>query len=99
MGTVNEKIKIRGLAVLSSWIFLLWGGLIAIKGIYDLFLGEPEANLYAPQAWAFVTREQWARYGGFELFYGLVCLGLGWYLLRYSAFLPETVMRPRTDAE
>ncbi|PCI36238.1 MAG: hypothetical protein COB53_10210 [Elusimicrobia bacterium] len=96
---MNEKIKIRGLATLSSWIFLFWGAMVSLKGLYDLFIGEPEANLYAPAAWEFVSREQWSRYGGFELLYGLACLSLAWYLKRYSAFLPETVSRPRLDAE
>ena len=47
MGTVNEKIKIRGLAVLSSWIFILWGGLVTSKGFYDLFIGEEHLSMLA----------------------------------------------------
>jgi hypothetical protein len=99
LGTATEKVKIRGLAMLSSWIFLFWGAAVTAKGLYDLFAGEPEANLYAPEPWAFVTREQWLRYGGFEFVYGLACLGLFWYLRRYARFLPETVERPRVDPE
>lgn len=99
MGTATEKVKIRGLVSMSSWIFLFWGVLVAAKGLFDLFVGEPEANLYAPNAWDFVTRQQWLRYGGFELVYGLACVGAFWYLRRYARLLPETVDRPRPDAE
>jgi len=95
-----ETIKISGLARLAAAIFAWWGGLAAFKGAYDLFLGgEPEANLYAPKAWAFVTRAQWARYASFELVYGLVCLALAWYCLRWSRRLPETVERKRREPE
>ena len=78
------------MARISAFILCLWGAVIAPKGIFDIFVGEPEANLYAPAPWAFVTREQWLRYGGFELAYGLSCLALAWALWRYSRFLPET---------
>ena len=94
-----EKIKIRGLAQLSSWILGGWGALVAVKGVYDLLWGEPEANLYAPAKWAFVTREQWLRYAGFELVYGLCLLALALSLRRYARFLPEWVSRPRREPE
>ena len=68
-----------------------------MKGVYDRLLGgEPEANKYAPAPWAFVSRDQWARYASFELVYGLACLGLAVLLYRYARFLPETVSRPRS---
>jgi hypothetical protein len=67
--------------------------------MYDLFVGEPEANLYSPQKWQFVTQEQWLRYGGFELAYGLSCLALAGLLWRYSRFLPEFVERARRGPE
>ena len=89
----TEKVKIRGLARIAAWMFGVWGAVVVPKGVYDLFIGEPEANLYAPQPWAFVTREQWLRYGGFELVYGLCCLALAVTLWRYARFLPETVRR------
>lgn len=74
---------------------------MALKALYDLFIGEPEANLYSPEKWAFVTEEQWLRYGGFELAYGLACLGLAWTVWRYARFLPDVVSRPkrRSDLE
>lgn len=90
----TERIKIRGLARISGALFGLWGLAVAPKGIYDLFGGEPEANLYSPRPWDFVTRAQWLRYAGFELVYGLACLGLAAFLWRYSRFLPEHAERP-----
>lgn len=92
-----ETVKIRGLARVAAWFFGLWGAVVLAKSLYDLFVGEPEANLYAPAPWAFVTREQWLRYGGFELAYALGCLAVAWYLVRFSRFLPETVQRLPSD--
>lgn len=63
------------------------------KGIWDAFWGEPEANLYAPIRWAFVTQDQWLRYAGFEIAYGLACLGMAYLLRRYAWRLPEVVWR------
>ncbi len=95
-----EKIKIRGLARVGAWILGLWGGLVACKAVYDLFFGgEPEANLYAPQKWAFVTQEQWRRYAGFELVYGLSLLALAWYLIKLGRLLPVTISRAKRGPE
>lgn len=94
-----EKIKIRGLALIASRVFAVWGGIVGLKALYDLFVGEPEANLYSPEKWQFVTREQWLRYGGFELAYGLSLLALALFLRRYGAFLPEHVERPLRPPE
>ena len=94
-----EKVKIRGLARIAAWIFAVWGSVVAVKALYDLFIGEPEANLYAPRPWAFVTRAEWMRYGGFELAYGLALVALAWFAFRYSHFLPEVLERPRRDPE
>jgi hypothetical protein len=97
--STTETIKIRGLARLSAAIFAAWGGLAAFKGVWDLIGGEPEANLYAPQKWAFVTEAQWLRYAGFELTYGLACAGLAWYCARWARRLPETIERARREPE
>jgi hypothetical protein len=94
-----EKIKIRGLSHLAAAILGAWGLAVFLKALYDLCLGEPEANLYAPQEWAFVTREQWLRYAGFELAYGLSCLALAWFALNIGRFLPEFIERPRREPE
>ena len=56
--------------------------------------GQPEANFFSPQPWQFVTRAQWFRYAGFELAYGLACLGLGLAATIYARRLPEWVERP-----
>lgn len=94
-----ERIKIRGLAHGTAVAFAVWGLVVAAKGLFDLFLGEPEANRYSARPWEFITREAWLRYGGFELVYGLACLGLAWALWRYARFLPEAISRPRRDPE
>jgi hypothetical protein len=95
-----ETIKIRGLVRLSAWMFAVWGAAVSFKGAYDLLLGgQPEANLYAPAPWAFVTQAQWFRYSGFEAAYGVACLAIAWTLMRYARFLPETVRRARTEPE
>ena len=97
--STHETIKIRGLARLAAAIFAGWGGLVCFKGVWDLIVGEPEANLYAPQKWAFVTEAQWMRYAGFELAYGLACVVLALYCVRWAQRLPETVERPRREPE
>ena len=95
----TETIKIKGLARLAAAIFAGWGGLVASKGLYDLFVGEPEANLFSSRPWEFISQAQWLRWSGFELAYGLACLGLSWYCLLWSRRLPETVKRPRREPE
>lgn len=94
----SRKVKIRGLARLMAGLFAVWGACVAPKGLYDLVLGEPEANLYSPVPWQFVTREQWQRYAGFEFVYGAVCLALAVALLRYARHLPEWVVREDAGA-
>lgn len=94
-----EKIKIRGLLHIASWILGGWGLLAAAKGLYDLSGGEPEANLYAPAKWAFVTLAQWRRFSVFELIYGAALLALAWSVRRYARFLPEFVSRPRRQPD
>lgn len=89
----KEKVRVRGLAQIAAGIFGLWGALASGKGCFDLLWGTPEANLYAPAPWAFVSREQWLRYGGFELIYGLVCLGVAWTLVSYARLLPPFIER------
>lgn len=93
------KIKIRGLVQIASWILGGWGALVAIKGVYDLCGGEPEANLYAPEKWAFVTQAQWRRFSVFELVYGLCLLALAWSLRRYARFLPEWISRAKREPD
>jgi len=94
-----ETLKIRGLSRLVSVFFALWGAAVSAKAVYDLFRGEPEANLYAPEKWAFVSQAQWLRYAGFELCYGLACLGLAWAAWSYGKFLPEIIRRSRREPD
>lgn len=99
MGAPTEKVKIRGLARIAAVLLGVWGVVVALKSVYDLFIGEPEANLYSAEKWQFVTRAQWLRYGGFELAYGLACAALAWAALKYARFLPEVVERPRREPD
>ncbi len=92
---MEEKIKIRGLARIPGWIFILWGSLIALTGLYHAFFGEPEANYYSPEKWDFVTQEQWLRWSGFEFTYGLACIGIGLLCWEYAKRLPEWISRPK----
>jgi len=94
----TQRIAVRGLPRIGAWLFGVWGAVVVLKSVYDLFWGTPEANLYAPAPWAFVSKEQWLRYAGFELCYGLCCLGLALGLVRYSRFLPETALREEEPA-
>src|SRR4051812_18715695 len=95
----TEKVAVRGLAFLAAWIFLAWGGLVCLKGLYDLVWGQPEANFYSPRPWDFVTRPQWARWSAFEAVYGLACAGLGWAARTYAGRLPEWVAREKSSEE
>lgn len=94
-----EKIKIRGLLRGSGWAFLLWGGLVAVKGLYDAFIGEPEANFYSLQKWEFVTKEEWLRYSGFEWAYGMACVGTALLVWRFAKRVPEIISRERPENE
>lgn len=91
---MNQKVAVRGLAHLSAWMFAGWGALMVLKGLWDCFGGEPEANHFSPAPWQFVTRDQWFRYAGFELCYGLACLGMAAALRVYGRRLPVFVERP-----
>ena len=91
----KEKIKIRGLVCFSGWIFLAWGTLVFVKGFWDVFWGEPEANLYSLSKWEFISKEQWLTWSGFEIFYGIVCISIWRILIKYSRRLPEYIERER----
>ncbi len=92
-----EKVGRAGLARMTGWIFLVWGGIVALKGLYDAFWGQPEANFYSLKPWQFVTRAHWFRWSGFELAYGLACLGLGFAARAYARRLPEFIFREKKD--
>lgn len=88
-----EKVKIRGLVHSAGWIFFFWGCIVTLKGFRDAFIGEPEANLYSPAPWEFVSRHQWLTWAGFEITYGLACAGLAYILWKYARRLPEFIER------
>jgi hypothetical protein len=92
---MTEKTAVAGLARLTGWMFIPWGGLVAVKGVYDAFLGQPEANFYSPHPWEFVTRAQWIRWSGFELTYGLACIAVGVAARVYARRLPEFVIKEK----
>jgi len=86
-----EKKKIRGLVFGAGWIFLVWGIVVTIKGFWDSFLGEPEANLYSPHKWDFITQSQWLNWAGFEIAYGFACIFIALVLRSYARRLPEYI--------
>ena len=88
-----EKIKLQGLVRGSGYVFFIWGVIVGCRGLFDAFFGEPEANLYAPKKWEFVTYHQWMSWAGFEIAYGAACVGLAVVLWKYARFLPENVLR------
>jgi hypothetical protein len=92
-GAPLEKIKIRGLVRSSGWIFGIGGGVAVLKGLWDVFVGEPEANYYSPHKWDFVTQQQWLTWSGFEIAYGAACIGIACLLWKYTERLPECIER------
>lgn len=94
-----EKIKIRGLARIAGWILICWGEGVAFLALYHAFFGEPEANYYSLNKWDFVTQEQWLRWSGFEITYGLACVGLGICCLEFAKRLPEWILRPKQPVD
>ena len=90
-----EKVKIRGLVRIAGWIFIVWGALVTFKGFFDSFFGEPEANFYSPEKWQFVTQDQWLKWSGFEIAYGLAMVALGLVCWEAAKRLPEWIEREK----
>lgn len=90
---MNESIEVRALAHVAAGLFALTGIVVMVKGLWDCFGGQPEANFFSPAPWMFVTRDQWMRYVGFELCYGLACGGLALAAVLYGRRWPETRTR------
>jgi hypothetical protein len=88
-----EKIKIRGLFQSAGWIFFIWGSIVAVKGAYDVFWGEPEANYFSAAKWEFVSRQQWYTWSGFEISYGLACIGVAYLLRTVARRVPVVIAR------
>jgi hypothetical protein len=94
---MTEKIAIRGLAHMASRIFFVWGGLVFLKGLWDLTVGQPEANAFSSRPWEFVTRAEWLRYALFETVYGLTCVAAAWAIRAFAARLPQWRERKKKE--
>lgn len=90
----TEKVAAAGLARMAGGILWAGGALATGKGVWDCFRGAPEAQFFSPRPWSFVSHAQWMRFAGFELTFGLACLGLGWAAWLYSRRLPAWIERP-----
>jgi hypothetical protein len=97
--SLMRTIKIRGLVHIAGWLFCLWGATVVVKGLFDLFWGEPEANFYSPRRWEFITQAQWLNWSGFEVMYGASCIGIACVLWKYAVFVPEQVTREEEHNE
>lgn len=95
----KEKVKIRGLARIAGWIFWIWGGAIFVLGFYHAFFGEPEANYYSPKKWDFVSQEQWLRWSGFEIVFGIACMAVGFLCWEFAKRLPEWIEREKQPVD
>ncbi|MBL0059581.1 MAG: hypothetical protein IPP35_10865 [Elusimicrobia bacterium] len=93
----KERVAVAGLARLAAWIFFVWGALAVGKGLWDCFGGQPETNFFSPTPWTFISRAQWLRYAGFELAYGLACVGVGLSVWTVSRRLPVWIERATSD--
>jgi len=80
-----QKIKYRAVFKSSGWIFTVWGIIVVIKGLYDVFVGLPESE--------FVPLENFAKYSGFEIVYGLACVLVGLIIFEFAKKLPEIIER------
>lgn len=89
-----EKIKIQGLFNSAGWILFCWGIILIIKGFWDTFIGEPEANLYSSVKWDFISQKQWLTWASFEITYGLACSASAYILWKYAQRLPIYIERP-----
>ncbi|OGS44764.1 MAG: hypothetical protein A2539_04030 [Elusimicrobia bacterium RIFOXYD2_FULL_34_15] len=84
-----QKIKYRAVFKSSGWIFVVWGGIVALKGLYDALIGFPESE--------FVPLAKWSKYSGFEVVYGLACIVIGLAIFELSKRIPEYIERLEAD--
>ncbi|MBL8023515.1 MAG: hypothetical protein JNK54_04430 [Elusimicrobia bacterium] len=89
-----EKVAVAGLARVAAYLFWAVGGIALGKGLWDMVSGQPEANLFTPQAWSIIARIEWSRFAIFEAVFGLANGGLGVSVWVFSRRLPEWVKRP-----
>ena len=88
MTAPGRRVAVRGLAHLAAAVFWVGGAAASLKGFWDAFFGAPEARFFSAKPWDFVTREQWFRFTGLELTFGLACLALGAACRVYARRLP-----------
>jgi len=73
----DRRENIKGLTGIAGWIFLVWGVIVAGKGVLDAFVLKPDSE--------FVTLRQWVfRWAPFEIVYGLACVLAGIACFEYS---------------
>ena len=80
-----QKIKYRAVFKSSGWIFTVWGMIVVMKGLYDVFVGLPESE--------FVPLTNFSKYAGFEVVYGLACILAGLVIFEFSKKVPEILER------
>ena len=55
---------------IAGWILSVWGAVVAVKGVFDIFILNPESY--------FVPMETWInRWAPFEIIYGTACIVAG----------------------
>lgn len=86
-----EKVKKRGLYYGAGIAGIVWGAIVACKGILDAFWLNPESE--------FITVRQWTKHAGFEIFYGCACIVAGLLLVAYSRRVPDHIRRPAQPPE
>lgn len=80
-----QKIRYRAVFKSSGWIFLIWGGIVTLTGLYDAFFGLPESE--------FVPLANWSKYAGFEVVYGIACVLVGLLIFEFAKRVPEILER------
>lgn len=78
-----QKIRYRAVFKSSGWIFVVWGIIAALKGLYDAFISLPESE--------FVPLANWSKYAGFEVVYGLACVITGLVIFEFAKKVPEII--------
>ena len=74
--TSSGRPSSASLALLAAWVFS-FGARGGLKGLWDAFWARWKPVSFPPNPGIFVTRDQWFRFAGFELTYGLACVALG----------------------
>ncbi|HAX61734.1 MAG TPA: hypothetical protein DCX95_04125 [Elusimicrobia bacterium] len=84
-----QKIRYRAVFKGSGWIFTVWGIIVVLKGLYDVFVGLPESE--------FVPLANFSKYAGFEVVYGLACILMGLVIFEFAKKVPEFIEKVEAD--